>query len=489
MPPSPTSPGAAGTRTAGPDRLEAVRDILIAHPAVAAAELVVEPDPAAPGTDRLVARIRPAEPPAAGSDEERARVDEWHLIYEWVYGEMTGSGELGDDFVGWHSTYTGEPIPLSEMREWRDATVDRIRSLRPRRVLEIGVGTGLLMGRFAAEVEEYLATDFSETVVQTLRAQVAALPQLDGKVTLQVREANDFAGLPVGHFDTVVINSVVQYFPDGTYLADVVNGAIRALAPGGALLVGDVRNRRLLRAFRTAVLAGEVAAQESAEAARFLVERSALEEKELVVDPAFFTAVRDGNPDISSIDVRLKRAHAHNELSRHRYDVVLRKQPAPAARPAATTLTWDTDVRDLATLRTLLTDAPAPVRVAGVPNARVLHEVAAVPGTDTGRLPATAIDPEQLWSLGAGLGLSTVVTWAADGSPERVDAVFGGDADVPVDAPVEAGAAVATYANDPKAASRTAAFVTALRDYLADHLPADRIPQEFVVVRGTSEEY
>src|SRR4051794_29788646 len=107
MPSSPTSPGAAGTRTIGPDRLEAVRPILTAPPGGAPAELAVEPAPAAPGTDGVVARIRPAEQAAAGAGEERSRVDEWHLIYEWVYGELEGSGELGDDFVGWHSTYTG----------------------------------------------------------------------------------------------------------------------------------------------------------------------------------------------------------------------------------------------------------------------------------------------------------------------------------------------------------------------------------------------
>ncbi len=52
---------------------------------------------------------------------------------------------FGMDFRGWNSSYTDDPIPLEEMVEWRSATVDRIMALRPRRVLEIGAGSGLVL--------------------------------------------------------------------------------------------------------------------------------------------------------------------------------------------------------------------------------------------------------------------------------------------------------------------------------------------------------
>ncbi|WP_345638865.1 class I SAM-dependent methyltransferase, partial [Rugosimonospora acidiphila] len=490
-----TQPATAASVTSEPgtpDWLEPVRHVIAAHPEVATAEVTLEPDPASPGTKRVVARIRPVDAPDATQDQ--ARVDEWHVIYEWVYGELTPSGGLGDNFVGWNSSYTGEPIPLEQMREWRDATVTRIRSLRPARVLEIGVGTGLLMGQLAAECESYLGTDFSETVVETLREQVAAQPELTGRVRLEAREANDFTGLPEGGFDTVVINSVVQYFPDGRYLADVIAGAIRMLAPGGAVFVGDVRNRRLLRAFRAAVVAGELD-KESPEEALVLVERSTAEEKELVVDPAFFPALAREVPDIASVDVRVKRARHHNELSRHRYDAVLRKRPASPAQPAATTLPWDTVADGLVGLRALLAHAAGPVRITGVPNRRVAAEVAALRRLDAG-LPlgqqpgdTAGPDPEELWALGAELGLHTVVTWAADGSPGRLDVVFGGDPQLAPATPDAEFGPVPSYANDPAVASAaTAGLVTALREYLAEHLPADRIPQAIVVLRGNPEE-
>ena len=247
----PTSPTGLGTGTES--RAEAA---LAGHPGVARARVTREPR-----TGRLVAQVVPRDPVAEDGDDRR-RVDEWHLIYEWVYGELPESGGLGENFVGWHSTYTGLPIELAQMREWRDATVERIRTLRPRRVLEIGVGTGLLMAKLAPSCAEYVATDFLATVIETLAGQVAADPAL-AHVTLHDREADDFSGLPENHFDTVVINSVVQYFPDIGYLADVLRQAAALVVPGGAVFVGDVRNLRLLRAFRAAVLAGEVAAAPS----------------------------------------------------------------------------------------------------------------------------------------------------------------------------------------------------------------------------------
>ncbi|MGY1496687.1 class I SAM-dependent methyltransferase [Streptomyces sp. QTS52] len=75
---------------------------------------------------------------------------------------------MGEDFSGWDSSYDGAPIPVGEMREWRDAVVDRLQALRPRRVLEIGVGSGALLTRLAPHCERYVGTDLSPVAVTTL---------------------------------------------------------------------------------------------------------------------------------------------------------------------------------------------------------------------------------------------------------------------------------------------------------------------------------
>ena len=166
------------------------------------------------------------------------------------------------DFRGWNSSYTGDPIPLDEMLEWRSATVDRIMALRPRRVLEIGVGSGLLLSQIAPRCEQYVATDMSAVAIDEL-APVAGAIQIPwrDRVQLLAQPAHVTEGLPRGHFDTIIVNSIVQYFPNAGYLAEVIDNAMELLAPGGAMFIGDVRNHSLQGAFQTAVaLAGTPAA-------------------------------------------------------------------------------------------------------------------------------------------------------------------------------------------------------------------------------------
>ena len=67
---------------------------------------------------------------------------------------------LGEDFAGWDSSYTGAPIPLDQMREWRAAAVDRIQELSPASVLEIGMGWDYCLTQLAPGCVEYWGTDF-----------------------------------------------------------------------------------------------------------------------------------------------------------------------------------------------------------------------------------------------------------------------------------------------------------------------------------------
>jgi ubiquinone/menaquinone biosynthesis C-methylase UbiE len=108
-------------------------------------------------------------------------------------------------------------IPAEQMREWVDCTVARIESLGPRRVLEIGCGTGLLLCRVAPKCDLYVGTDFSETALGRLRGLIVSSQELSN-VVLKRRMADNFEGIEEQSFDTVVINSVAQYFPSIDYI-------------------------------------------------------------------------------------------------------------------------------------------------------------------------------------------------------------------------------------------------------------------------------
>jgi 2-polyprenyl-3-methyl-5-hydroxy-6-metoxy-1,4-benzoquinol methylase len=478
-----------------------VERVIAALPRVAAVR--VETDRGPDGAPRLVARVTPAAGGERAAEVESRRVDEWQSIYEWVYGELPQSGGFGDNFVGWHSSYTALPIPLTEMREWRDATVARILEHRPRRVLEIGVGTGLLMASVAPHCERYLATDFSPTAIARLTEQVAALPELAGRVSLLVREANDFTGLDSEPFDLVVLNSVAQYFPNAGYLADVVGGALRLVRPGGAVFAGDIRNLRLLPAFRAAVLGRALLDHEGS--AADAVRNSCADERELLIDPDFFAAVRARTPGAGALSVRVKRAVHHNELSRHRYDAVLYRSAGGQAdeAPDTVTLEWGREVSGADGIGERLAGrAPERLLVLSVPNARVRHEAAAA-RLAAGGAPAAevvaaldaagsgGVDPEDLARTAAAHGYRAEVTWGRSGEPDHVDALFtradGGGPDG--GAGPDAAAYVPTgrldlpfaaYGNDPARAAENG-FVKALRTELEQLLPGALMPSAFVL--------
>ena len=126
-----------------------------------------------------------------------------------------------------------KPIPAEEMREWVERTCDRILSLKPTRVLEIGCGTGLLLFRIAPHVSRYCGLDFSRPVIDKVEREVARRGLAD-RVSLLHRTADDLSGVEPGAYDVVILNSVAQYFPGADYLARVLEGAASALAPGGS---------------------------------------------------------------------------------------------------------------------------------------------------------------------------------------------------------------------------------------------------------------
>src|SRR5262249_12722632 len=148
------------------------------------------------------------------------------------------------------------------------------------------------------------------------------------RVRLRVQSADVDDGLPWGHFDVVVLNSVVQYFPSAGYLAEVLAVAMRLLAPGGALFIGDVRNHSLQGAFQTGVALARTDTIDTDEI-RQRVQRAMLGEPELLLAPEFFTSWAGEQPSVAGLDIEVKRGSADNELTRYRYDVVVYKTPTP----------------------------------------------------------------------------------------------------------------------------------------------------------------
>ncbi len=495
-----------------------IQSLLSEHPAVA--EAFVMTFDKSEDDRRLVAYVVPkagaAETLLSAESDGGAKdthVNEWQELYDELYARSATdqSTDLSFNIAGWNSSYSGAPLSAEAMKEWVDRTVAQVLERKPARVLEIGSGSGLLLTRIAPHTKAYVGTDVSKVVVELVSGYAKRTPGLE-HAKLYACPADELDRLDLGaeRFDAVIINSVVQYFPSGDYLAKVLENAVARVAPGGFVFVGDVRNLRLLEAFHASILLAQSTGAIDPAVMKERVARRIAAEEELVLDPDFFWGLRERAPRISHVEVRPKRGACQNELTRFRYDVVLHVEAEPVAPPE---VSWGPGSVGLLELRERLSQAAAPrVGLRGIRNARVqaaleattwLTEAAAsdrgsaeklrrrVIDRDSSSAPMDAepgVDPEALHRLAEALNLEVFLDWSRGGEDGSYDAVFSPRPASSALAPMAwFGAApelnlAKPRASDPLRGRVERRLETELRKRAQDHLPEYMVPASIMVV-------
>jgi amino acid adenylation domain-containing protein len=488
-----------------------IETVLEQHPRVREAAVVVREDVA--GQPTLVAYLTQNLQAVEWSQTEElavARISQWRVVHnDEILNEPSISDEPTFNISGWKSSFTGRPIPEVEMREWLDETVAQISALRPRRILEIGCGTGLLLFRLAPRCMKYWGTDFSHASLEYVRRQLRASADDLSMVSLFQCEAKDLSGLVEPRsFDAVIINSVIQYFPGVDYLKAVLEEAIRAVEPGGFIFVGDVRSLPLLETFHTAVQLEQAPPELPLTQLHQSVRKAVKEEPELVLDPTFFTVLKEHLPEVGHVDIRLKRGRHHNELTQYRYDVVIHVGAVEAPEVDAQWLDWEKQGLTLGELRrTLRESEPALLSVAGVPNARLSKAVEAV-GLLASRESSETVadlrsileteksageDPQNMCGLADELPYDVHLTWAGPRGDGRFNVAFKrrensslpSPSGFPSSTPEWLGPRpLSSYANNPLQGSYTQGLVPELQTYLSGKLPPYMLPAAFVVMEA-----
>lgn len=239
----------------------------------------------------------------------------WDDIFQSLYASLDMQN---CDFSGWNSSYTGKPIAREEMAEWLSCTLHRLNTLKPKVVLEVGSGTGLIAFNIIDNCEFYYATDISENSIQHIKC-VLDQCQKSYKSAFFTCHAND---LPFESFykpfDTVVLNSVVQYFPNETYLREVLDKLISRMQGAGQIFIGDVRDYRLLECFYYDMLM-----YKNKNARKHEIDYLSRRDKELLISPEYFHFLKNLYPAITNVEIMPKEGEANTEMNIYRYDVVL----------------------------------------------------------------------------------------------------------------------------------------------------------------------
>ena len=159
-----------------------IETALARHPGVAQAAVIVRDDPARPAPSGSSATSCPPDdrpeqrPPSASRSASGRR------------STPTSTSEIGtavftEDFAGWDCSYDGQPIPLEHMREWREATVERIRCAAARAgSWRSASAPACCCPSSRREAEAYWATDFAAPVIRKLGEDLRQDPELAAKV-------------------------------------------------------------------------------------------------------------------------------------------------------------------------------------------------------------------------------------------------------------------------------------------------------------------
>ncbi len=376
----------------------------------------------------------------AGDEWERKRIQKWRKTFDMSQlGRQVEPSEPGFNIAGWNSSYTRRPIPAEHMREWVELTVQELQAFHPREVLEIGCGTGLLLLRLAGGCARYVGTDVSPEVLKKLKKQMDEWGGEWSNVTLLERSAENLEGFADGSFDTVILNSVVQHFPNVSYLLSVLERALRLVKPGGRIFIGDVRNLALLEPYAVSIELHQAQPSMSLAELRERVKHRIQFEEQLVISPAFFLALRKRFPRITGVEVRPRAGRFDNEMTRFRFQAILRLETQPEKQLGVSFLDWSEQRLLPDSIAALLKHKkPKSLAIKNVANSRIEKDIASFKELAMGETSRTVgefkqplekreqqgIDPQRMWTLGGELGYQVDISWAACRPDGSYDLVF-----------------------------------------------------------------
>lgn len=258
-------------------------------------------------SDVICMDVETPSPPAEEVDAEAVSAL-WDRIAERATDRVSAGG-----FV---SSYTGENFSEAEVEEYvrRVEELAQSDSRRGGRVLEIGCGAGLIMFRLAPKADFYVGLDPSPATQDQNRLRAASNGLDNIKLITGFADAVD--SMEADSFDLIIIASAMQFFPGPRYAECVIASSLRALAPGGRLILADILDARRRDEFKESLVKYK---SEHPDARTKTAQGS-----ELYFDEDFFDDIGVKHPDLKDVRVLRRTRGFENELG-YRYDVIFEK--------------------------------------------------------------------------------------------------------------------------------------------------------------------
>ncbi|MBC7828704.1 MAG: amino acid adenylation domain-containing protein [Chitinophagaceae bacterium] len=279
------------------------------------------------GSKRLVGYIVPDWRAVKVRERElyHQQVSNWKEVYENEYEKTELNCSTDPEFNTncWNDSFAGGPIPGEQMKEWLDDITQLILSENPENLLDIGCGTGLVYFQLAGKIRRYIGVDFSTSAINHIHHRISEGSRYYGETKLQVCAAHEVSLSEKEQVDTILLNSVIQYFPGEDYLNDIIGAYILLLKGKGRIIIGDVRDNRLLELFKARLLLPKSHGSLSVREFKWAVDQEVLKEEELCFSPEYFYRLQSLHPQITHVEIQWKNSLHINELTLYRYNVVI----------------------------------------------------------------------------------------------------------------------------------------------------------------------
>ncbi|MEQ1963770.1 amino acid adenylation domain-containing protein [Xenorhabdus khoisanae] len=356
--------------------LDEIENVISRHPLVQNAAVIT----VVQGNNRqeLVAYIETSTDRTGPGHVADNLIAHWGHLWNNAYEERANYSvdhKQDRQFAGWLSSYTGEPIPPVEMHEWLNHTLNKLRRYDCSHLIDVGIGMGQIMRHLAPDSKSYTGFDLSEEALIVAHQSLPLALHSAPHIFLTQGDAMLLKTIDAKPNSLVILNSVIQYFPDLSYLKNVLQEAFRITQENGVIYLGDIRSLDDLEAFHTSVQFFKASPMARVTEIRQQVKRDISAEKELCLSFRYFHDLSALIGPSRKIKLELKRGKLTNELNDFRYDVVI---TGHEQTPTAEQIDWKSDLAGAEQLNVLSMylqrfERHRYVTVRNIPNNRLQH--------------------------------------------------------------------------------------------------------------------